>query len=251
MLTIHHTKRDFEETDCTVAVLPVGAVEQHGSHLPVGTDTLFAEAFAKGVAVALDAYLLPAIAIASSIEHRKGKGTVYIQSDTLALIVRDIAASLQYAGYRKLIVVNFHGGNWVLKPTIRNLNRELANLDVILLQYDAAAHRHGEIFKHTQGDLHAGEFETSLMLHLYPELVKTIKRPEQAREFVPQAFMDYFDVTELTEDGYWGFPEEGTADKGKRLMELLVQCGLEYLERVERTREEIAQRKNDGIGEQS
>jgi len=216
-----------------VAVLPVGAIEQHGSHLPVGTDTIFAYDLASRLAEKLDAYLLPVIPITSSIEHRKGKGTVYIKGETLALILRDIAESLDFSGFQKLIIVNFHGGNWIIKPTIRRINREMENMQVILLDGNMDMNKYQEIFKHVKNDLHAGEFETSLMLHLHPEYVSEIKKQNDP-VFVPQAFMDYFDVTEITEDGYWGFPEEATSEKGKKVMDLMVEGCLEYLNEIEK-----------------
>ncbi|CAI6051851.1 creatininase family protein [Cohnella sp. JJ-181] len=242
MLTIFHSKKDFEASDCRIAVLPVGATEQHGSHLPVGTDTIFAEHFSRRLAEELDAYLLPAIAISSSIEHRKGKGTVYLKSDTLALVLRDIAESLQYSGFTKLIIANFHGGNWIIKPTVRNLNRELGGLQTVLLYAgDVARPRYGEIFNHVQGDIHAGEMETSLMLHLHPEYVSDIKVQKNPVLF-PQAYMDYFDVGELTADGYWGFPEEATAEKGSKVIELMLHEGLKYIEELERVTLEVKAR---------
>src|SRR5690242_12092910 len=124
MLNMYNTRRDFLTTDCTTAVLPVGAIEQHGSHLPVGTDTIIAGEIALRIAERLDAYLLPSISIASSIEHREAKGTVYLKADTLALVIRDITESLQYSGFKRLIIYNGHGGNWILKPTVRQLDRD-------------------------------------------------------------------------------------------------------------------------------
>lgn len=239
MLTVYHAKKDFEASDCRVAVLPVGATEQHGSHLPVGTDTIFAERYARELAAALDAYLLPAVAISSSIEHRKGKGTVYLKSDTLALMLRDIAESLRFSGFSKLIIANFHGGNWIIKPTVRNLNRELRDFQAILLYAgEVARPRYHEIFNHVQNDVHAGEMETSLMLHLHPEYVGDIKR-EQDPSFVPQAFMDYFDVGDITPDGYWGFPEDATAEKGSKVLELMLREGIKYLADVDRITQQV------------
>lgn len=239
MLTIFHNKKDFEASDCQVAVLPVGATEQHGSHLPIGTDTIFAEHYSKRLAEKLDAYLLPALAISSSIEHRKGRGTVYLKADTLALVLRDIAESLQFSGFRKLIIANFHGGNWIIKPTVRNLNRELKDFQVVLLYAgEVARPKYHEIFDHVQNDVHAGEMETSLMLHLHPEYVSDIQVQEDP-VFVPQAFMDYFDVTDITEDGYWGFPAEAAAEKGRKVAELMLQEGIKYLDEVERFTQQV------------
>lgn len=246
MLTIFHNKRDFAEQDCKTAVLPVGAIEQHGSHLPVGTDTLIVDEFARRIAEKVGAYLLPAISIASSIEHRKAKGTVYLKADTLALVIRDIAESLQYSGFEKLLIVNAHGGNWIIKPTLRQLNRDFADrnekMELVLLNSSLVVRRQGEVLKHEQHDLHGGEKETSLMLYLYKEHVKPHAGQREVAK-VPQDYMDYFDVTEITEDGYWGFPEEATVEKGQRVMELMVECAMDYLEKLEQFREHVAEKK--------
>lgn len=232
MLTIYDTKKLFESTECTTAVLPVGAVEQHGNHLPVGTDTILANEIAKRLAEGLQAWLLPVISITSSIEHRRGKGTIYIKEDTLSSIIRDIAESLHFSGYKKLVVFNGHGGNWILKPAIRRINRELQEFQVILLHTSIAIQKHRGIFTHIEHDLHAGEFETSLMLFLFPEYVKQITKQHDP-EFFSQSFIDYFDVTDLTQHGYWGFPEEATSEKGRQAMDLIVQHGLQYIRDVD------------------
>src|SRR5688572_28899695 len=231
MLTVHDTRSEFSKLPCTTAVLPIGALEQHGKHLPFGTDTLLAEALAVPIAQKLKAYLLPPIAVSSSIEHRKAKGTVYLRPETLALVIRDIAHSLSESGFRRLVIVNFHGGNWILKPTIRGLNRDLPGFRVVLLQPDLPAAEAGKIFEHTAGDIHGGEYETSLMLHLFPEHVRTIPTGG-AREFPPQPLLDYFDSTELTEEGYWGWPEAATAEKGRQAFEQLIFSSLRFVAQI-------------------
>lgn len=246
MLTIHHTRAEFESRSCTTAVLPVGAVEQHGRHLPFGTDLMLAEAVAEQIARRLDAYLLPAIAISASIEHRQAKGTVYLKADTVALVVRDIAASLAGSGFRLLVITNFHGGNWILKPTIRELNRERPDFRVVLLQPDLPLAKAREIFEHTAGDIHAGEYETSLMLHLFPAEVRE-RPPVGARDFPPQPFLDYFDSTLLTPEGYWGWPEAATAEKGRRAFEALIAVGLETIEQIDAMDRKITQREGGAV----
>ena len=231
MLTIHDTRNDFASTSCTIAVLPVGAIEQHGRHLPVGTDLLLATALAKPIAEKLDAYLLPPITISSSIEHRKSKGTVYLRADTLALVVRDIADALRGSGFTQLVVVNFHGGNWILKPAIRQVNRDFAPFRAILLHPDLTPADARAILEHPVGDIHGGEYETSLMLHLYPGEVRGLPT-EGERTFPGQPLMDYFDSTELAPEGFWGWPEAATAEKGRRAFEALVASSLNFLERV-------------------
>ncbi|MDG0789898.1 creatininase family protein [Cohnella ginsengisoli] len=76
------------------------------------------------------------------------------------------------------------------------------------------------------------------MLHLHPEYVGDIKR-EQDPSFVPQAFMDYFDVGDITPDGYWGFPEDATAEKGSKVLELMLREGIKYLADVDRITQQV------------
>ncbi|MCC2685926.1 MAG: Creatininase [Paenibacillaceae bacterium] len=245
MLTMNNHTREFERLENGIAVWPLGALEQHGSHLPLGTDILIAEQLAKRVAERLDAYLLPVQAITSSIEHREARGTVYIKATTLAAIVRDVAESLHYAGYRKLVIISGHGGNWIVKPTIRQLNRETDGMRIVYFTSTIGARREGETdVEHRQHDLHAGEKETSIMMHLFPDLVADIRAPEQTDpHFPPQDFMDYFDVADLTEDGYWGYPESATPAKGEQLVNILVESILEYLEQVDEQGKQIEERK--------
>jgi creatinine amidohydrolase len=242
MLTIQHTRDDFIRQACTVAVLPVGAVEQHGYHLPYGTDILLAQSMAERIAERLDAYLLPPLAITSSIEHRKAKGTVYLRADTLALVVRDIAVSLRESGFTRLVVVNFHGGNWVLKPAIRQLNRDSPEFRAILVNPDLPPARAAEIFDHPAGDVHGGEYETSLMLHLHPQQVRPLPAVSgEAAEFPPQPYLDYFDATELTPHGHWGWPEAATAEKGRRALEALLESALGFIDGIEAKARQLAE----------
>lgn len=241
-MNMYNTRKHFQEKECQVAVLPVGAMEQHGSHLPVGTDAIIAQEVSARLAQRLNAYLLPCLSISSSIEHRESKGTVYMRSDTLALVIRDIAESLRYSGFRRLIVFTGHGGNWILKPTIRQMNRDYEErgmeMETILIPSNIAAARQGDILNHAQHDLHAGEKETSIMLHLCPEHVDAIV-PVTAHTSAPQDYMDYFDVIDITEDGYWGFPQEGTAEKGARQLELIEESSVGFIEALDRERGRI------------
>ena len=232
MLTSHETRSEFDSQSCTTAVLPIGAVEQHGYHLPFNTDIMLAEAVAAPIAKELDAYLLPPVAVSASIEHRKAKGTVYLRAETLAMVVRDIAASLHGSGFRRLVIVNYHGGNWILKPTIREINRDRPNFRAVLLHPELPLAEAKEIFEHPVGDVHGGEFETSLMLHLHPAAVRKVQYSRN-RAFPPQPFLDYFDSTELTEDGFWGWPEAATAEKGRRAFEALVAAGVRLVRQID------------------
>ena len=239
MITIYNNAKDFNSTTIDTAVLPIGAVEQHGTHLPVGTDTFIVGEVAKRVAEKLNAYLLPVIPISCSIEHRDNRGTVYLKAETLTAVIRDIAYSLNYSKYKKLIVISGHGGNWVIKPAIRELNRELEHMSIYLVGTSTiASKRVNEIMEHTQNDIHAGEKETSMMLYLLKEHVADIDLQNDF-EYQPQDFLDYFDISKVTKYGYWGYPEAATAEKGEKMLNLLVDCTIEYLGKVETLKEEL------------
>ncbi|WP_164821482.1 creatininase family protein [Paenibacillus koleovorans] len=244
MLTMSHTWRDFEQTRPQIAVLPVGAVEQHGSHLPVGTDCFIAAEFAERLALHLDAYLLPTLAITCSIEHRKALGTVYLRADTLALVIRDIADSLCESGFKQLLIVNGHGGNYILKPAIREFNRDYedrqAEMEVVLLAGAIVGANAGGPNQHpASSDVHAGEKETSLMLHLHPELVRESVPGGSVLPEVDQSMLDYLDMTETCADGYWGYPESASPEKGRLFAEHFVACALDYLDKLKRLKAKL------------
>lgn len=239
MLTMFSNKREFNNSDCDIALLPIGALEQHGSHLPIGTDALIAEKLGYQVAKKLNGYLLPTIAIANSIEHRKFKGTVSISPETLSYIIKDIATSLEFSGFKKMIIINRHGANWIIKPTVRGLNRELQEIDIILISPDIGNGRCGKILQHVNNDIHAGEKETSLMLYLFKEYIGEIKLNDD-HNYLPQSFLDYFDISDLTADGYWGYPEDATEDKGQKLFHLMLEETLNYISLIEKIRKKLA-----------
>jgi creatinine amidohydrolase len=112
------TSHDEATRAADVAVLPIGSFEQHGGHLPLATDTLIAAAIAERIAADYDLLLLPPIAIGASHEHADFTGTVSIRSVTLHAVVTDVAASLRQSDITKLVIVNGHGGNYVLSNVV-------------------------------------------------------------------------------------------------------------------------------------
>lgn len=232
MWTTGMNARELDDMDTVDAVVAIGAVEQHGAHLPVGSDCIIAEYLAGRIAEALNAYLLPTFPISSSIEHRLSRGTVYLQATTLASVIRDLAESLRFSGFRRLVIVNGHGGNWIIKPTIRQINRDFPDFRAVPVHADIGIPHAAGVLEHLHGDIHAGEFETSVMMHIHPELVGAIE-PAVDASFPPQSFMDYFDSTELATRGYWGYPHKATAEKGKRLLDITLERALAYLQAIE------------------
>ena len=173
------TTADFRRVDpeTTVALLPVAAVEQHGPHLPLSTDAVINEGLVRAALPLVPAHVtllvLPALTVGLSPEHTSFAGTLTIKDTTLAHVWTDVGRSVARAGVRKLVILNTHGGQKALVDLVAMRLR--AELDMLVARatyfafgsprglFDAAESAH---------DIHGGEVETSLMLHLAPGLVR-------------------------------------------------------------------------------
>ena len=221
--------------DGAVAVVPTGSLEQHGAHLPVGTDSLLAEALAReGVDVAVEsgtpAVAFPAIWTGFSPHHVPLGGTVTLSKETLIAVLDDVCSSLLEMGFDRVLLVNGHGGN---RPAVSLVAGDVGTrqdeADVAEINYNTlAAERFEELRSGETGSAyHAGEFETSLMLHLYGEYVDadaasddheeppTDYSPEGMFAGGPLGMRRTYDF--LTEDGVRGDPTLGTAEVGAAL----------------------------------
>jgi creatinine amidohydrolase len=164
------------DPEATIAVLPVAAIEQHGPHLPVSTDTSIMNGMLETVIARLpddlDIRILPVQAVGKSNEHLHAPGTLTLPATTLVEAWTELGLSIARAGVRKLIVVNSHGGNEEIMGII---TRELRVREKMLAvktswqrfgrpagMYTELEDRHG---------IHGGDVETSLMLHFRPDLV--------------------------------------------------------------------------------
>jgi creatinine amidohydrolase len=201
-----------------VAVLPVGSFEQHGPYLPLATDTLVACAVAREIAEAYPVHLLPPVTMACSHEHAAWPGTVSISSVTLHAVVRDIADSLRRSGIETLVVVNGHGGNYVLGNVVQESSArgERMALFPAAEDWETALERAG-VLTSLLTDMHAGEIETSILLHAHPELI----RPGyETSDFVAddRRHLLTLGMSGYTESGVIGRPSLGSAEKGKALL---------------------------------
>lgn len=215
----------------TLAVLPVGSLEQHGPHLPVATDHLIAQAVAEAAArqAAADCslLLLPPLAYTKSDEHAWAAGTVWLSATTLLAVCDDIGRSLAASGLRRLAFVNAHGGNTALLTVALRELRVHHGLYTFLLPVSLPAAEAGETAASERGlGVHAGLTETSAMLHLHPDLVDMTK----ARRAVPERLADLTHVgfgkpvafgwtsDDLSATGVVGDPTGATAELGRRLV---------------------------------
>lgn len=226
--------RQLQTLKPNVAVLPWGATESHNYHLPHGTDTIEAAAVAEGaVALAVErgarCVLLPTIPFGNDNMQLSQVATITMRSATQHMVLRDVAESLVRQGIDRLVVLNFHGGN-DFRQMIRDIMLDLPVFIVQVNAYQAAPDAY-KLLTVAQGD-HADEFETSLMLHLRPEWVAPL---ETAGPGVPTPFKlgslastpgvwAPRDWAALTADTGVGDPRAATAEKGRRILQMLVEA---------------------------
>jgi creatinine amidohydrolase len=218
-----NTYLELESSDVDTAVLLIGAIEQHGPHLPISVDWFTGEALARGVAEGLNAFQLPGIPFGNSHAHHGFRGSVSVSPETLDGIVRDISLNLMGQGFRRIAVLNFHGGNLIVKPTTRDINLTQNTGKVVQLHPSfVAAERLSRIFESDLADeQHAGELETSLMLHLAPEQVGP-QRIDHVPNLGPAEF-DYRPMRDFCPDGVWDRSSLASAEKGKQALAAMIE----------------------------
>ncbi len=220
----------------TIVLLPVAAHEQHGPHLPVGTDTIIAdgviESFGAKLREGREVLLLPTLTVGKSNEHMGFSGTLTLSLTTLASVVGDIARSVARHGFKKLVLLNSHGGNTdVLNALSRDLREELS-MSVFVVDWwftDFWSELLNEIQQSPRdGVFHAGELETSIVLALRPELVHMDKAvctfpPEDLRNnryvtiFGPVS-MGWV-TRDISKTGVIGDATKASAEKGRVMLE--------------------------------
>jgi creatinine amidohydrolase len=226
MLDALSTSADVSRERPSLAVLPIGSIEQHSRHLPLGTDWIAATALADRVARELGAYLFPALPVSMGRCHKPMAGTVWLRPMTLAGVVTDVVQSLVASGIRQVLLINGHGGNFTLEVATRELNMAHPDLTVILPPMTLRS-KGPAIFETAGQEVHAGESETSVMLAIDPMLVgddRVDHIPAVGREFLDYAF-----VGDISPEGVWGKPSLATRDKGQRAFEARVSALVAYV----------------------
>jgi creatinine amidohydrolase/Fe(II)-dependent formamide hydrolase-like protein len=251
-LTWPDAERRLGEVD--VAMLPVGAIEQHGPHLPLDTDTFDAEYLCHRVAERCREprpMVLPSIPYGVSYHHQDFPGTVSVGPDTLSQLVYEVGMSAARNGINKLVIVNGHGGNMpALQFAAQMINRDAQ----IFTCVDTGETSDADVEKltDTRPDLHAGEVETSTTLAIRPELVDMKK----AKRFVPRFSSRYLDfsseygvewyahTSRISPSGVLGDPTRATPEKGMEFWEIMIGHMVTFVETLKSlTLAEIHQRR--------
>jgi creatinine amidohydrolase len=223
-----------------VVIVPLGAFEQHGPHLPFTTDTDIVNAIAAAVEQSLPdrVLLLPTLWIGHSTHHMHWAGTLDIRQMHYIAVIQDLCRSILATGAKKVLLLNGHGGNDIpVRAALREVKTECAGRQGVHVLYAAywmlAAASIRQIRESELGGLgHACEMETSLMLHLHPDRVRMeLARRDGPRHSSPYRKADMqhakpaYSVNEfheISESGVVGHPDLATAEKGRRFFDAIV-----------------------------
>jgi creatinine amidohydrolase len=189
--------------------------------LPLATDTILIDAVARRVAEKLDAYCLPTLPYSISHMHRGNRGTVWLRNSTLAAVIRDIAVSVRHEGFKEFVILNGHGGNFILTPVVQDLNLDFP--DLLTMTFDGwEMGEKAKMFKNIGGLTHADEFETSCILYLCEEAVRRDKFRKQTAE-PDRELLRYLPFKEFSKLTHTGDPSQATADLGRRAVEAMTE----------------------------
>jgi creatinine amidohydrolase len=223
---------DRLDRDKTILILPLGSVEQHGRHMPLGTDTILAYAVAQAAAAKLAGRVavLPSPWYGFSAHHMRFAGSISLRPETLMAIAEDVVASLVQHRFKRIVLVNGHGGNGGVVDVLASVlgkkhygKARIAGLTYFQLARAAIAKlRQSE----TGGMGHACEFETAMLMHLRPDLVAIkeaqVTYPDPGSAFLStdllggSAVRTYLDFADLSPSGTLGDPALATPEKGAR-----------------------------------
>lgn len=218
-----------------LAVLPIGSLEQHGPHLPVITDTASASAAAirgaRRVAGEIPVLVLPGLWTGMSEHHLPFGGTISLNFDELRGVIRGIVRSLRAIGFARLLIVNGHGGNVdPLAVTARELAHEFGLPVIACTPWFLTRARVAEIADTQETPAHACEGETSVMMAVAPDIVRTERfadAVQQRPEPVPNydGFSRFWSFSERAPvTGVRGDPRTATAEKGERFLDIQAEA---------------------------
>ncbi|MBR8831403.1 MAG: Creatinine amidohydrolase [Chroococcopsis gigantea SAG 12.99] len=245
---------DMTDKENVVIIQPVGAIEQHGPHLPIIVDA----AISMGVLgkaleqlpPTIPAYALPCLYYGKSNEHWGFPGTITLSAETLMRVLREVAQSIYRAGFRKLILMNSHGGQpQIMEIVARDLHQEYGDFSVFPLFTWRVPHNAKDLLteQELKHGIHAGDGETSLLLSLLPQQVQMDKA---VREYPPELPSDsllsmegklpYAWLTkELSTSGVIGDATTASQEKGDKLLQSLARGWTKVIQDVYQFRQPI------------
>ena len=235
-------------------ILPCGAIEQHGPHLPVDVDFFDARYMAYKVAEACSdpkPLVLPTIPFGVSYHHESFKGTLSVTNDALSKFVYDLGMSLAKNGIKKIVILNGHGDN---APTL-SYAAQMINRDAkIFVCVDTGETSDVDLYEliDTPNDIHAGEIETSTTLAIRPDIVQMDKAINETLSFGSK-FLNYDNergvswyahTHKLSESGVMGDATKASKEKGLKMWDIMIQNMVRFVESIKNTPlEELYQKR--------
>jgi creatinine amidohydrolase len=219
-------------------VVAFGATEQHAHHMPLATDALIGDHFARLLADRLHAFAAPTVRVGCSSHHLAFPGTLSIGDETFHAIVADLVSSLVGAGFYRIVLVPTHGGNFgplaaaVEKLPESHRRQVVAITDLSVFLRVAQLGEESFDVPMAEGGLHAGEWETSMLLAIHPDLVH-MDRAEPGYVGDPQeAIAGLFEsgVDSLSQTGAIGDPRGASAEHGRRYWDAVLDLAVELIE---------------------
>ncbi len=229
-------KEYFTKND--IAILPVGSNEQHGPQNPLGTDHLIAKALAEETAKRTGVLCLQVVPFGVSLHHKQFWGTIYISPKTFKNYVREACLALNYYGVKKIVIVNGHGGNL---DALMELARELRERGIFVSVFQwwpVAGKLLPELFK-PEERRHACAEETSVNLALHPEIVdmgKAVDEEPRKHAFQAEGVTVPLDTVDYTSSGVFGKSTTASAEKGKKVLEVVVNELVKHVEILQKTK---------------
>jgi len=242
-MTWEEVRDRVKEVD--IVIVPVGSTEQHGSALPLGTDSYAAIGLAEDTAKRTGVVIAPPIWYGDSAHHMAFPGTITLKPETLIELVKDVCESLVKHGFKKLVIINGHRGANL--PALDIATRAVKEKADVFIAVVDPFHIAGDIvpqIRETDG-YHAEEIEASHMLHLRPELVHLDRAVKEMPELPKYMVLDPFkkairidikfnakDELTMTKSGAMGDPRKGTREKGDKYHQVMVNVIVDFIEGI-------------------
>ena len=215
-------------------LVPYGTLEAHGTHLPLSTDTIAMVRACEEAAKQVPVFVAPPIHYGVCTSSGQHPGTLSITPETLRRLTIDIVRDAVTKGLKNFILISGHGGGihtFAMKEAGEIIKAEIKDIQVAALTIYEIIGKEAEEIAESEGDSHAGELETSLMLYLNPELVKGRSKKERPK------FKRPFIATDKLK--YWpgavnGDPKLATVDKGERFFNVMVSKTIELVNEIEK-----------------
>lgn len=234
MLAANLTWKEFSELSREkVVIVPIGSLEQHGTHLPLGNDTIVSSTFAEKVAERINGIVMPPINYGYVYTFSDFPGTFGVSSDTLTSIVREVGEGIINEGFRNILFLNAHDENHESIMLASKKLGEKYGVTPLIIEWSQIAKSKLREIKESRFEMHGGEALTSLFLHWYPDMVRTNEITDDFPIFVKEVednlyrsedkahMIRKFDISEVP-SGTCGAPSKATVEKGKLIEESII-----------------------------